>query len=251
MKEDETKEETEEIDEEDKDEADEKPASDKILVYSIAIILALVLIFSLFRLVVSPKEKVMTIEEAHKLNIEGKLDPEQGYMYGPHSFIRFNDLWYFQVQSKGVLVNVPLRFGPREVEAINLYGGLNDVFNNATKIYISFNPLGSQLPYIGLGVGELTQSLTKAFGNEVSAVCDHECDFEACNACKDRPVLSCNNTEEAIISLIESQDSGITLKGNCIEINGKGEDIVKNVDRLLLEFYGVLKTTPEGLPRAS
>jgi hypothetical protein len=227
---------------------EEEQTSDRILIYTIAIIIGLVLLFSLFRFIVPARETPMTIEDAHKLNIQGKLKADQGYMYGPHSFVRFNDLWYFQIQKESVLVNVPLRFSPNDLENITLYGGINDKFNNASKIYFSFNPLGTQLQYIALAVGELTQSLTKAFGDDVAAVCDRDCDFEACSACKDRPILNCSNTEEAIISLIEAEESQVLLKGNCVEIRGSGSDIIKNVDRLLLEFYGVIETEPKPLP---
>jgi hypothetical protein len=227
---------------------EEKQTSDRILIYTIAVVLGLVLIFALFRFIIPARDTPMTIEDAHQLNIQGKLDPDKGYMYGPHSFIRFNDLWYFQIQKENVLVNVPLRFSPREVENISLYGGINDKFENASKIYFSFNPLGIQLPYIGLAVGELTQSLTTAFGNEVAAVCDRNCTLSLCDACQGRPILNCSNTEEAIISLIEAKESQILMKGNCVEIRGSGLDIVKNVDRLLLEFYGVLKVEPQPLP---
>jgi hypothetical protein len=232
-----------------KEETEEKPISDKILIYAVVIIVALVLLFSLIRYIAPTKETAMTIEDAHRLNIQGKLEPEQGYMYGPHSFIKFADLWYFQVQSKGVLVNVPLRYGPKQVEEIPLYGYLNDEFNNATTIYLAFNPLGRELTYTALAVGELTQSLAKAFGNEVIAVCDRDCKYEICDACKGRPVLSCNNTDEAIIHLVESPVSKVLMKGNCIEIQGYGLDLVRHVDRLLLEFYTVMKTTPEPLPK--
>lgn len=246
----ETKEDKEETKEQEEEQIEEKLTSDKMLLYAIAILIGLVLIFSLIRFVIPVREQVMTIEDAHAMNIKGELKPEQGYMYGPHSFIRFNDLWYFQVQSNDVLVNVPLRFSPKEVENITLYGYLNDKFNNATTIYLAFNPLGSQLTYIALAVGELTQSLTKAFGNEVIAVCDRDCDMEACEACEGRPILNCNNTEEAIISLIESEEPRILMKGNCIEIQGYGHEIVRHVDRLLFEFYTVMKTEPKPLPKA-
>ncbi|MBW2983581.1 hypothetical protein KY361_00520 [Candidatus Woesearchaeota archaeon] len=226
---------------------EEQQISDKVLLYAIISIVGLFLIFVLLRYVIPSEEQVLTIEDAHRLNIQGKLKPEQGYMYGPHSFINFDGMWYFQVQSKGVLVNVPLRYGPKDVEDIPLYGGLNDKFNNATTIYISFDPLGKELTYIAVAVGELTQSLNTAFGNEVIAVCDRDCDYEACSACKGRPVLNCSNTEHAIISLIESPIPKIDLKGNCIEIHGYGYELIRYVDRLLLEFYGVVKSEPEPL----
>ncbi|MBW2980389.1 hypothetical protein KY360_03165 [Candidatus Woesearchaeota archaeon] len=232
------------------EEKKEKQPSDRILVYAVIALICLVIIFSLVRFFAPTQEEVLTIEDAHKSNIKGKLDPEQGYMYGPHSFIKFGGLWYFQIQQGGILVNVPLRYGPKEVEDIPLYGGLDNRFNNATTIYVAFNPRGRELTYVALAVGELTQSLNKAFGNEVIAVCDSDCDSEACSACEGRPILTCNNTEEAIIHLVDSPAPKILLKGNCIEINGYGYDLVRHVDRLLLEFYTVMKTTPEPLPES-
>lgn len=226
-------------------ESEEKQGSDKILLYAIIIIVGLCLIFMSLRYVIPEEEQPLTIADAHRLNIQGKLKPEQGYVYGPHSFINFDGMWYFQVQSKGILVNVPLRFGPRDIEDIPLYGSIDDRFDNATTIYIAFNPLGTDLPYVAVAVGELTQSLNTAFGNEVIAVCSEDCDYEVCSACKGRPVLNCNNTQHAIISLIQSEEPMVNLKGNCIEIQGTGPELVRHVDRLLLEFYGVVKSTPE------
>jgi hypothetical protein len=225
----------------------EKQISDKMVVYTIIVILAVFAVFILIRVLTPVVDRPMTIEEAHVFNIRGKLEPEFGYMYGPHSFIRFNDLWYFQVQSEGILVNVPMRFGPKDVEDIPLYGSLDEEFDNAEKVYFSFDPLGEDLTYIALAVGELTQSLTKAFGNEVAAVCSRNCSQSECDACQGRPILDCSNKEEAIISLIETEQPRIVLKGNCIEVQGSGLDLVRQVDRLLLEFYGVIKTEPEQL----
>lgn len=233
-----------EVEEEKKEEEtkEEKPGeerkiSDKILIWPIVIIIAITLIFVGIKYVL-PKEEVLTIDDMHKLNIEGRLPPEQGYLYEDvHSFVNFGGMWYFQVQSGNVLVNVPLRYGPRDVEDITLSGGLDGRFTNATSIYMTFDPLGHDLTYVALAVGELDQSLITAFGNEVIAACDKN----ETSACKDRPIITCNNTNKAVIYIMESKEPAVNLKGNCVEIKGYDMELLRHVDRLLLEFYGVMK----------
>ena len=223
---------------------EEKKTSDKILIWSIAIIIALTLILVGSRYITQKKEVPLTIDEMHQLNIKGKLPPEQGYLYNDaYSFVYIDGMWYSQVQSGNVLVNVPLRYGPKDVESISLNGWLNEDFIKSESIFITFDPLSSDLTYTALAVGELDQSLISAFGNKIIAACDkNETEFgDPIAACAGRPIKTCENSGDAIIYIIESEEPELNLKGNCIEIKGRGIELLRHADRLLLEFYGVMK----------
>ena len=72
--------------------------SDRALIISLAIIIILfvsVLAYSVFF-----KQQPKTLEDLHKLNLEGKLNSKQGYIYkGVYSFVTLDNLWYTQLKS--------------------------------------------------------------------------------------------------------------------------------------------------------
>src|SRR3989338_561845 len=120
---------------EEKKKSDAKdPKSDWILVGSIiAIILVIALVFS-FRFII-PKPKIVTLEDVNKDNIQGKLNPELGYMYkGVYSFIYNDGLWLLQLQSPNGMneYNIALHYGARDVENITVICNPSSQFANST-----------------------------------------------------------------------------------------------------------------------
>ena len=218
-----------------KTEIQQDKGNDKVLVY-IIIGTVFVFIILLSYLFLFSKPKVITIDELHNLNLQGKLDEKQGYPYNGYSFVKFDNLWYFQAQSKKSLWDIAIRFGPKEIEHIPIEGFLNDTFLNASEIYMTFDPLGIDLQFIGLAIGEMDQSLIKAFGKMPIAACDkNETDI-----CQTRPIITCENTDKAVIYFKRNATMRVKGNGNCLVIQGQGLDIVKAVDRALMEMYGII-----------
>ena len=97
-------------------EEEPKKSSEKMLYIGIA---AVVLLFAaVFAASMLIKEEPKTLEELHILNIQGKLKPEQGYVYKDvYSFVNSDGLWYTQLKSpKGTrLYEMALRYSPREL----------------------------------------------------------------------------------------------------------------------------------------
>ncbi len=218
--------------------------SDKILLVGI---LAIILIFAgAFLIGKFAKEQPKTIEDLHKLNIQGKLKPEQGYLYNKaYSFITFDGLWYTQLTSPSGtrLYNMNLRYGPREVEDMKIFGYLDlELFNNATEYYVTFNPAGDYDPegnsfsHVVLAVNDFNQHLAKVFGKKPIAACDRN----ETAACENIPIITCDNTDKIVLYLKESDKSLIKYDNNCIIIEGTGFDLVKGVDRILYDFYEII-----------
>src|SRR3989338_10821065 len=89
-------------------------------------------------------QRPLTIEELHVLNLKGKLDPEQGFVYNKaYSFILYQDQWYTSLASPSgkTHFNFAFRYSPNQVEDVPLTGTLDkELFNNADEYYITFNP---------------------------------------------------------------------------------------------------------------
>ena len=230
----------EEKQEESKEEVKEvKLKSDRTLIIgAIIIILLFGIIFGLMRL---GQERPETIDEMHELNFKGKLKKDQGYLYdGVYSFVKFDGSWYAQLASpQGTrLYNIQFRYGPREVEKIKIEGSLNtNLINNATEYYVTFNPTGQNFSAVALAVGDFNTHMTNIFFKQPIAACDKN----ETNACANRPIITCDNTDKLVLYVKEANNSRIYFDDNCIIIEGNGFDLVKGVDRVLYDLYGIIK----------
>lgn len=214
----------------------EKNISDKILIVSVIIII-IIFFIAFFGFKYLSKSEIKTIDELHLLNMQGKLKPEQGYIFKGFSFVKLDTLWYTQIQVENRLYNIPIHFGPRDLKDIPIEGSYNaTLFDLSQGIYMTFDPLGNYLTYVALATGEIDQTLTKAFGKYPVAACIKN----ETEACKTRPIINCTNTKAPLIYVKEADETKVILNDNCLIVQGKGMEIVKAADRLLMRLYDIM-----------
>jgi len=202
----------------------------------------LVLLFAaIFAIRYIPQEIPETIDELHDFNLKGKLKDDQGYVYNDiYSFIKYDEFWYTQFLSPGGsrLYNVQFRYGPRDVDTINIEGSLNsELLNNATDYYVTFNPTGSNFSHVALAVADFNQHMTNIFFKQPIAACDKN----ETSACINIPVITCDNTDSLVLYVKEANNTRVYFDDNCIVVEGSGFDLVKGVDRVLFEFYDIIE----------
>ena len=91
--------------------------------------------------------------------------------------------------------------------------------------------------YYTLALSELSFNIVKGLNRSISGTCTKEN-----NICDNRTIVSCNNSQGLpVIELALANETGIELLGNCLKISGQEYDLVKAVDRLLYQWYGVMK----------
>ena len=215
-----------------------KKSSEKYFIISVAVILlilASIFIFSIFH-----KPEPKTLEELHVLNLQGKLKPEQGYVYKKaYSFITLDNLWYTQLTSpKGTKIySLALRYSPKDLKDTVIEGSLNkDFFDQQNEFYVTFNPTGKEFSYVGLAVADFNTHMSKVFEKKPVASCDRN----ETEPCKNRPIVTCENTDKLVLYAKESERFRAYYNNNCIVVEGKGLDLVKGVDRILYNLYGVM-----------
>ena len=216
-----------------------KLKSDKVLIIGTVI---LVLVFAaILGSRYFNQELPETIDDLHELNLKGKLNPEHGYLYNDvYSFVKFDDLWYTQLMSpKGTrLYNIQFRYGPGELEDIKIGGSLNiGLLDTATEYYVTFNPLGNNFSGVALAVSDFNQHMTNIFFKKPIAACDKNETL----ACRGRPIITCDNTEDLVLYVKEANSSRVYFDDNCIVVEGSGLELVKGVDRILLGFYNIME----------
>ena len=158
------------------------------------------------------------------------------YTYNGFKFVKIAGLWHTQWQQNNRLYSVHLRYGPKESEDIPYYEQ-NPSFNHTGTIYITFDPLGSNLAYVALASTEISLSLANTFNITPIAACYRN----ETESCASRPIITCDSTNDAVIYIKEAANPSITTKGNCLIIEGYKEDLVRATDKVLWIWYGIIK----------
>ncbi len=157
------------------------------------------------------------------------------YNYNGFDFIKIQGLWHTNWQRENEIYSVHLRYGPRESEDVPIVTLENEEFNVTNDLYITFDP-GLNLKYVALAASELSLNLIKVFNITLIAACTQN----LTTACHNRPIITCGNTDEAVIYLKEEKPTKITLESNCIIIQGEGEELVRAADKVIWIQYGII-----------
>jgi len=212
-----------------------KKKSDKILIYSLILIILFFAIFFAFRFF--NKVEIKTLDDLHSLNLNGKLKPEQGYIYNGFSFVFYDDLWNTKVQQEDTVFYISLHYSPKELEDISLAGQINaTLFDSSDFIYYTFDPLLSDQRYVALSAGEFVRSIIAAFNKIPKAACDKN----ETKACSRVPILTCNNTNLPLVYFKHESPTKVIYDKNCLIAQGEGLEIVRATDRMLLNIYGIM-----------
>ncbi|MBI4143259.1 hypothetical protein HY487_00075 [Candidatus Woesearchaeota archaeon] len=212
----------------------EKPLLITIIV--IALLFISILAFSIFN-----KQEPKTLEDLHVLNLKGKLKPGQGYVYkGVYSFVTLDNLWYTQLSSpKGTKVySLALRYSPKDLTDIIIEGNLNtQLFNNKSEFFVTFNPTGNEFSFIGLAVADFNTHMSKVFEKNPIAACDRNETLP----CQNRPIVTCEDKDKLVLYAKEADKFRTYYNENCIVVEGRGLDLVRGVDRVLYNLYGIME----------
>lgn len=181
--------------------------------------------------------KVVDVDQLHQENLQNKLDEKEGYMYEGFSFVKVDGLWWSELNMDGEKVKVPLHFGPKEVESVEIKGELSPMFNQGDEVYIAIDPKVVDKFYT-LALSELSFNVVKGLKRTPIGSCTEE-DW----ACDNRTIISCNNNPKykPVIELAIANETSIELIGSCIKISGSGYNITRATDRVLYQWYGVMK----------
>lgn len=222
--------------EEVKDDKPDDKKDTKRLLLAITVLVALFAIaFFAVRYVRDPTGNVVTIDDLHQRNLEGK-ESDINYMYKGYSFVKSGNLWYTEVQNeKGTLFEVPLHYAPKDLDDVSVMGDIDDKFLTQ-ELFITFDPLGTDLQYVALSSAELSLSLVKGFGLEPTAACT----TNESSACTDREIIDECKKSRAVIMLKQEGEAEVMMRDNCVIIKGEGDELVRATDRFLYRLYSIM-----------
>lgn len=157
------------------------------------------------------------------------------FTYNNFLFTKLGGLWWTQVQKGNTIYDVSLHYSPKEVENITVNGSLDSRFNRA-GVYLAFDPTVEEQKYVALAAGQLSLNLARAIEMTPVAACTKN----ITDACANRPIVTCDNTDLPVIFLDITQDARVLLSGNCIIVSGKDREILRAAERLLYYWYGIV-----------
>ena len=156
--------------------------------------------------------------------------------YNFFEFVKIDNIWYTEWQKDNKIYTVSMRHNPHEVEDLPIVGNLSSSFNRQ-EVYVSFHPTEGNFTVLSLAAGELSLNMFRALGVKPIAACL----INNTEVCSDRPIVTCEDEGKSVITIIDKGDPGIALRGECIRLQGEGMDLLKSVDRLLYQWYGIMK----------
>ena len=200
-----------------------------------SIILVLVIIAILGLILIGIKMfKPPTVEDWIEEIIE-KGETEHGYMYNGFVFVNYDDLLHTQLQRGDFLFNLHFHYSPAHVDQVIVEGSLDPELDTS-EFYVTFDPDEDNISLIGVAMSELSLNLVKGLGTKITPACY----INSTEACYDRPIITCDNTEEAVFFVKSGIETKVTLDENCIILEGPGEELYRSVDKVLFDFYGII-----------
>ena len=217
-----------------KKEEKEKPKKTKASLNLIIAITIIVILLSSIMFVIKLFTPT-TMDDLIQEIIE-KGETKQGYMYNGFVFVEYEGLWHTKLQRGTELYNLHFHYSPAHVDQIPVIGSLDSELDTS-EFYITLDPLEDNISLIALSSSELSLNLVKGMGAKIKPAC-YRNESEACYG---RPIITCDNTEEAVIFVKTAEETQVLLESNCITIQGEGDNLLKAVDKVLFDFYGIVE----------
>jgi hypothetical protein len=211
---------------------EKKSDSDRTLLIAAGVIILMVAAIVAIRYIFPEKPK--TIDQIIDDTLNGH-DTENNFLYNNFAFVKVGNTWVTRVQKGDKLYTVPLRFNPKQLEDVQIVGELDKRFV-PSNLYITFDPRGDVFTYVALAAGELSINLAQALDVLPTAACA----YNVTEACYDRPIVSCQDNDKAVIFLREANETMVILQGNCMVLQGEEMNLLKAVDRVLYIWYGIM-----------
>ena len=195
--------------------------------------IALILSYYYFFEDSSPKEP--------DVNQTGEPNQEMQQIYRGYVFEKAGPLWRTKWRSsKGLVYNLEFRFHPEEVAHIAIEGEQDERINSET-VFLTIDGEDTseteEYSQLSLAVVEISSKLVTIFERNVIAACT----TNSSEACETRPTITCETEEAAVIYFKDAPEPRVVLDGNCITIEGKGEDSVKAADKLIYKLLRIVE----------
>ncbi len=173
-------------------------------------------------------------------NIDQKiiLSENETYNYGGQVFQMVDGNYLTEVLAGRNDLIVAMRNPPWELENISVEGDIAE-FASADFFYLAFDPSdGNHDKYVTMAMAEIAGKLNDHFTYRLRLACTK--DHPACRN-TDTIIANCTTTSRNVIFIDNREGAGINISGNCADISGTGEDLIRSVNRFMYMMYGIME----------
>jgi len=170
------------------------------------------------------------------------------YYFNGFLFEELGPLWYTQIQVGSELLDIPMHYGPRELLDLDYSNStaddVRDFFDYVREFvddsdkrflsYLTFDP-EDNLSVVALAAAELSFKLRQTSRIRLVSACTKNS-----TDCSDRMIITCDNTDFPVIYLNDNDESYVNVTDNCLEIAGRGPELMKLTNRVLYSFFGIM-----------
>jgi len=159
--------------------------------------------------------------------------------YNYYTFEQVGGLWQTTVKLDDKTYIAVFRFNPAQVKDVYVTGNFTGF--KTEPIYVTFDPDAdpTQFKYLALASTELGLNVIRALNFSMQSACTKN----LTDACKDRPIITCDTPNASVIYLNPVPPTQITLTNHCVTLTGEGMDIMRSADRLLFQWYKIMHAT--------
>ena len=87
-----------------------------------------------------------------------------------------------------------------------------------------------------MAIADFDTHMSKVFEKNPIGACDRN----ETDACKTIPIVTCADKDKVVLYVKESQKFRAYYNENCIVVEGSGLELVKGVDKVLYNLYGIM-----------
>lgn len=159
-------------------------------------------------------------------------------------FQKQGNFWTVDVKSPRLMqvLTLEFRYAPSEVKNITVEGDPQQFFNilslnQLDGAFFTINPTDNT-SYMGLAAADISKLLNVMNGIVLNASCTEN----KTDACNNRPIVTCESQKDnaVVIYMKYSNETKISMKDNCLTIQGNGTDLIKAYTKLLFIWYRMI-----------
>ena len=213
----------------------------------IILTVGIIAIFAVILIIPAVFEKEpLSITEMHIENYN-KEPSETNYIYNKFSFLKLPDertkrlFWYTQYKSDNEIYDLPMHYGPKEVENISIEV-INPTENKnySNILYITATPADENVSrgYLGIAISEINEKFTTIKRYNILSAYSKNNSFTQ----EGIAIVTCDNSEEHIVFQLEDNktEAKVLIDGNCFIIQGHNESLIRAADRLIYRFLDIM-----------
>lgn len=181
----------------------------------VTLFMAFIMVFSIFAVVFDRYTNVVKLK------------------YNGYSFSQNGNLFATKINGN----NVYFDNFPKNVEDINLSNDVVSRISNTKMLYITYDISQDTRQIMGKAQYDLQNALWQNFRIYAAASLMNESNYNL-------PVATCSNATASVpvMELSYSNETGVSLEGNCILVHSTNEaELIRLKDRLLFGLFGIIK----------